>query len=161
MAPVWLPFRFAKQPERDARQLRLVSVSIGFSPASVYSESAALARKSRLFRTSAGYEVHSASSGSKVATFQYKCSTHSKLWELQLEVATFQYTWLDSACRLGIGCLSVWVSDWALQIYDSAMLVCDNNLDLMCVCVHGFWGYRVFPKAWRRVLPLGSLELFS
>ena len=34
---------------------------------------------------------------------------------------------------MGIGWVSVWVSVWALQIYDSAILVCDNNLDLMCV----------------------------
>ena len=31
------------------------------------------------------------------------------------------------ANELGIGWVSVWVSVWALQIYDSAILVCDNN----------------------------------
>ena len=34
-----------------------------------------------------------------------------------------------AATELGIG----WVSVWALQIYDSEILACDNNLDLMCV----------------------------
>ena len=34
-----------------------------------------------------------------------------------------------AATELGIG----WVSVWALQIYDSAILACDDNLDLMCV----------------------------
>ena len=38
-----------------------------------------------------------------------------------------------AANELGIGWVSVWVSVWALQIYDSAILACDNNLDLMCV----------------------------
>ena len=38
-----------------------------------------------------------------------------------------------AATELGIGCVSVWVSVWALQIDDSAILACDNNLDLMCV----------------------------
>ena len=38
-----------------------------------------------------------------------------------------------AATELGIGWVSVWVSVWALQIYDSAILACDNNLDLMCV----------------------------
>ena len=46
------------------------------------------------------------------------------------------------ANELGIGWVSVWVSVWALQIYDAAILVCDNNLDLMCL--HGFWGYLCF-----------------
>ena len=34
-----------------------------------------------------------------------------------------------AANELGIGWVSVWVSVWAPQIYDS----CENNLDLMCV----------------------------
>ena len=34
-----------------------------------------------------------------------------------------------AANELGIG----WVTVWTLQIYDSAILVCDNSLDLMCV----------------------------
>ena len=38
-----------------------------------------------------------------------------------------------AATELGIGWVSVWVSVWALQIYDSAILACDDNLDLMCV----------------------------
>ena len=38
-----------------------------------------------------------------------------------------------AATELGIGWVSVWVSAWALQIYDSAILACDDNLDLMCV----------------------------
>ena len=39
-----------------------------------------------------------------------------------------------AATELGIiGWVSVWVSVWALQIYDSTILACDNNLDLMCV----------------------------
>ena len=38
-----------------------------------------------------------------------------------------------AATELGIGWVSVWVPVWALQIYDSAILACDNNLDLMCV----------------------------
>ena len=38
-----------------------------------------------------------------------------------------------AANELGIGWASVWVSVWALQIYDSTILDCDNNLDLMCV----------------------------
>ena len=36
-----------------------------------------------------------------------------------------------AANELGIGWVSVWVSVWALQIYDST--ICDNNSDLMCV----------------------------
>ena len=35
--------------------------------------------------------------------------------------------------ELGINWASVWVSAWALQICDSAILVCDNNLDMMSV----------------------------
>ena len=61
----------------------LVSVSIVFSSASVCSLLAALARKSRLFRTILVYEVHSASSGSKAATFE--CGARSTFWQLQLE----------------------------------------------------------------------------
>ena len=38
-----------------------------------------------------------------------------------------------AANELGIGWASVWVSVWALQMSDSAILVCDNSLDLMCV----------------------------
>ena len=38
-----------------------------------------------------------------------------------------------AATELGIGWVSAWVSVWALQIYDSAILACDDNLDLMCV----------------------------
>ena len=38
-----------------------------------------------------------------------------------------------AATELGIGWVSVWVSVWALQIYDSAILACDDNLDLTCV----------------------------
>ena len=40
---------------------------------------------------------------------------------------------LMAANELGIGWVSVWVSVLALQIDHSAILVCDNNLDLMCV----------------------------
>ena len=38
-----------------------------------------------------------------------------------------------AATELGIGWVSVWVSVWALQLYDSVILACDDNLDLMCV----------------------------
>ena len=38
-----------------------------------------------------------------------------------------------AANELGIGWASVWVSVWALQNYDSAILVCKSNLYLMCV----------------------------
>ena len=38
-----------------------------------------------------------------------------------------------AANELGIGWVSVWESVWALQIYVTAILVCDNNLDLMYV----------------------------
>ena len=38
-----------------------------------------------------------------------------------------------AATELGVGWASVWVSVWTLQLYDAAILVCDNNLDLMCV----------------------------
>ena len=37
------------------------------------------------------------------------------------------------ANELGIRWASVWVSVWALQMSDSAILVCDNSLNLMCV----------------------------
>ena len=67
----------------------LVSVNIVFSSASVCSALAALARKSRLFQSVVN-KVHSASSGSKVASFQFKCSTKSTFWQPQLKVATVQ-----------------------------------------------------------------------
>ena len=45
-----------------------------------------------------------------------------------------------AANELGIGWVSVWVSVSELQIYDSAILVCDNNLALMCVfMIVVFW----------------------
>ena len=40
-----------------------------------------------------------------------------------------------AANELGIGSASVWVSVWALQIYDFTILVCDNTLDLICVFI--------------------------
>ena len=80
----------------------------------------------------------------------------SRLWQLRLENHSFSVqvsvSWYTkyilaapgkaagqlvgfgvAAIELGIGWVSVWVSVWALQIYDSAILACDNNLDLMCV----------------------------
>ena len=45
---------------------------------------AAPARKSQLFSTTVLHEVHFGSSGSKVATFQYKCSKGSTPWQLRL-----------------------------------------------------------------------------
>ena len=82
-------------------------------------------------------------------------SMRSRLWQLRLENRSFsvqvsfsvqmRYTkcilaapgkaagqlvgFGVAATELGIG----WVSVWALQIYDSAILACDDNLDLMCV----------------------------
>ena len=93
---------------------------------------AAPAGKSQLFSTSVVYVVHFGSSGSKVATFN--CSTQCTFWQLQ-------GSWLDSACQFmswDIDWESVWVSVWALHI-----LVCKNNLDLMCVFM-AFTGIVVF-----------------
>ena len=94
---------------------------------------AAPAEKSQLFSTSVVHIVHFGSSSWQVATFQYKCSTQNTFCQLQ---GRLQGSWLDSAWRL-----MSWVlvghrfGHWfgALQIYDSAVLVCDNNLNLICV----------------------------
>ena len=61
-----------------------------------------------------------------------------------------------AANELGIGWVSVWVSVWALQIYDSAILVCDNNLDLMCVFMasRGVVLFFVFPPLYRFAMVL-------
>ena len=48
-----------------------------------------------------------------------------------------------AAIELGIG-WAVWVWVWALQIYDSTILVCYNNLDLTCVFMAS--GGIVFPS---------------
>ena len=60
-------------------------------------------------------------------------STQSTFWQLQLESRNFSVVCAVDFGSLGIGWVSVWVSVWALQIYDSAILACDNNLDLTCV----------------------------
>ena len=92
---------------------------------------AALARKSRLFRASVVYEIHSGSSGSKVATFQYKCSAQNTFWQLGRAGQLVRFG--RTTNELGIGWASLWVSAWALQTHGSAISVCDNNLNLMCV----------------------------
>ena len=89
---------------------------------------------------------------------QLVSSLRSRLWQLRLESQLFSASifslqmWYTkcilaapgkaagqlvgfgvAATELGIGWVSVWVSVWALQIYDSAILACNDNLDLMCV----------------------------
>ena len=44
-----------------------------------------------------------------------------------------------TADELAIGWASVWVSAWALQMSDSAVLVCD--IDLVQMCLHSFHNY--------------------
>ena len=50
---------------------------------------AAPARKSQLFSTSVVKEVHVGGSGSKIATFQYKYSRGSTLWQVGLKSRNF------------------------------------------------------------------------
>ena len=74
------------------------------------------------------YEEHFGSSSAEVATFQHKCSTPSVFFGSSREGGKLVGFGM-AANELGIG----WASVWALQIDVSAILVCDNHLDLMCV----------------------------
>ena len=52
--------------------------------------------------------MRSGSSGSKVATFQYKCSKGKTHWQLRLKVATFQYKCSTGNALWGTACIC-WV----------------------------------------------------
>ena len=56
---------------------------------------------SKVFSASAVQEVHFGSSSSKVATFQYKCSTGSAFWQLQLKSCNFSVQVQYRKCTLG------------------------------------------------------------
>ena len=62
--------------------------------------------------------------------------------------------WVGGSCVWRASACACWSVVWLCDVV--WLRVCMCVCVRACACAHFF-----FPKAWRRVLPLGSLELFS